>query len=84
MLLELDLFNYLNCGVWALNFAGSADETLTEVYNLAFAVNDFKDAYGACVFARSTAITFVIVNFDFNHNLRLLYFLDSNQINSPE
>jgi len=68
------LFDYLNCGVWALNLAGSADETLTEVYNLTFAVNDFEDSYWACVFARSAAVTFVVVDFDFNHDLRLLYF----------
>ena len=70
----MGLFNYLNCGVWALNLAGSADETLTEVYNFAFAINNLKDGYGACVFARSTAVAFVVVNFDFNHDLRLSIF----------
>ena len=66
-LVACGLFDYLNCAVWALNLACSADEALTEVYNLAFAVDDFKDAYRAYVFACSTAVTFVVVDFDFNH-----------------
>lgn len=67
----MDLFNYLDYAVWALNLACSADETFTEVYNLGFAVDDFEDAYRAYVFACSAAVTFVVVDFDFNHNLRL-------------
>jgi hypothetical protein len=74
MLVAFGLFDYLNCCVWALNLAGSADEALTEVYNLGFAVNDFKHSYRARVFARSTTVTLVVVNFDFNHDSAPLYF----------
>jgi len=74
MLAACGLFDYLNCAVWALNLACSADEALTEVYNFGFAVDDFKDAYGAYVLARSAAVTLVVVDFDFNHDLRLSIF----------
>jgi len=78
------LFDYLNGGVWALNLACSADKTFIGVYNLGFTFNDFKDTHRTNVLAGTAAVTFVVVDLDFNHDLRPNVFLDSNQINSPE
>ncbi len=61
----------LNGAVWALSFAGSADQALFNLYWHGLAVFDFVNAHGASVYAGLATSALVIINYYFYQCLYL-------------
>jgi hypothetical protein len=72
------LLDNLDGAIWALAFAGSADEAFFDFYWRGFAFFDFVDAHWARVHAGFASVAFRCI-YDYFYHVHTSYFLIENR-----